>query len=134
VHRIIDGSLPLNRKRTELSALMTTTLDDAVTMEERLIRLDADTVYARVDPARARQIVEGMLDAARERTRAGAAIVVRVRETDAGGLVTVEDDNRLPASIGAEMALAVRLAELHGTEITVDGSSFRVMFPKDDRP
>jgi hypothetical protein len=32
------------------------------------------------------------------------------------------------------MALAVRLAELHGTEITVDGSSFRVMFPKDDRP
>ena len=85
VHRIIDGSLPLNRKRTELSALMTTTLDDAVTMEERLIRLDADTVYARVDPARARQIVEGMLDAARERTRAGAAIVVRVRDTDAGG-------------------------------------------------
>lgn len=133
VQRIIDGSLPLNRKRTELSALMSATLDDAVTTEERLIRLDADTVHARVDPARARQIVEGMLDAARERTRAGAAIVVRVRDADAGARVTVEDDNRLPASIGPEMALAVRLAEMHGTEITVDGSSFRVTFPKDER-
>ncbi len=133
VQRLIDGSLPLNRKRTELSALMSATLEDAVTMEERLIRLDADTVHARVDPARARQIVEGMLDAARERTRAGAAIVVRVRDTDAGARVSVEDDNRLPASIGPEMALAVRLAELHGTEVTVDGSSFRVIFPKDER-
>jgi hypothetical protein len=134
VQRIIDGSLPLNRKRTEISALMAATLDDAVTMEERLIRLDADTVHARVDPARARQIVEGMLDAARERTRAGAAIVVRVRDTDAGARVSVEDDNRLPASIGPEMSLAVRLAELHGTEVTVDGSSFRVIFPKDEGP
>jgi signal transduction histidine kinase len=134
VQRIIDGSLSLNRKRTDLAALMATTLEDAVTMEERLIRLDADTVHARVDPARARQIVEGMLDAARERTRSGAAIVVRVRDTDAGARVSVEDDNRIPASIGPEMSLAVRLAELHGTEITVDGSSFRVIFPKDDRP
>ncbi len=133
VQRIIDGSLPLNRKRTELSALMAATLEDAVTVEERLIRLDADTVHAYVDPARARQIVEGMLDAARERTRAGAAIVVRVRDTDAGARVSVEDDNRIPASIGPELSLAVRLAELHGTEVTVDGSSFRVVFPKDER-
>ena len=133
VQRIIDGSLPLNRKRTELSALMAATLEDAVTVEERLIRLDADTVHAYVDPARARQIVESMLDAARERTRAGAAIVVRVRDTDAGARVSVEDDNRIPASIGPELSLAVRLAELHGTEVTVDGSSFRVVFPKDER-
>ena len=132
VHRIIDGSLPLNLRRTDLAALIAEILDDPVTLEERLIRLDADTVHARVDPARARQIVEGMLDAARERTRAGAAIVVRVRETDAGARVSVEDDNRIPATIGAELSLAVRLAELHGTEITVDGSSYRVVFPKDE--
>jgi hypothetical protein len=134
VHRIIDGSLPLNLRRTDLAALTAEILDDPVTLEERLIRLDADTVHARVDPARARQIVEGMLDAARERTRAGAAIVVRVRETDAGARVSVEDDNRTPATIGAEMSLAVRLAELHGAEITVDGSSYRVVFPKDEGP
>jgi hypothetical protein len=134
VHRIIDGSLPLNRRRTDLAALVADILDDPVTLEERLIRLDADTVYARVDPARTRQIVEGMLDAARERTRSGAAIVVRVRDTDAGARVTVEDDNRIPATIGAEMSLAVRLAELHGAEITVDGSSYRVVLPKDEGP
>jgi hypothetical protein len=132
VHRMIDGSLPLNRRRTDLAALVAEVLDDPVTLEERLIRLDADTVHARVDPARARQIVEGMIDAARERTRSGAAIVVRVRETDAGARVSVEDDNRIPAAIGAEMSLAVRLAELHGSEITVDGSSYQVVFPKDE--
>ncbi len=51
-----------------------------------------------------------------------------------GARVSVEDDNRIPATIGAEMSLAVRLAELHGTEITVDGSSYRVVFPKDEGP
>ncbi len=132
VHRLIDGSLPLNRRRTDLAALTAEILDDPVTLEERLIRLDADTVHAQVDPARARQIVEGMLDAARERTRSGAAIVVRVRDTEGGAQVSVEDDNRIPATIGAEMSLAVRLAELHGAEITVDGSSYRVVFPKDE--
>ena len=30
------------------------------------------------------------------------------------------------------MSLAVRLAELQGTEITVDGPTFRVVFPKDE--
>jgi hypothetical protein len=134
VHRMIDGSLPLNRRRTDLAALVAEILDDPVTMEERLIRFDADTVHARVDPARTRQIVEGMLDAARERTRSGAAIVVRVRDTDAGARVSVEDDNRIPATIGAELSLAVRLAELHGAEITVDGSSYQVVFPKDEGP
>ena len=132
VHRIVDGTLPLNRRRTDLGALIADILDDPVTLEERLIRLDADTVHVRVDPGRARQIVEGMLDAARERTRSGAAIVVRVRDTEAGGRVSVEDDNRIPATIGPEMSLAVRLAELHGAEITVDGSSYRVVFPKDE--
>jgi hypothetical protein len=133
VHRIIDGTLPLKPRRTDLATLLTATLEDATHLEDRLVRLDADSVTARVDPVRARQIVEGMLDAARDRTRSGAAIVVRARRTDAGVRVSVEDDNRVPAAIGSEMSLAVRLAELHGTEITVDGSSFQVVFPRDDR-
>jgi hypothetical protein len=132
VQRIIDGTLPMHRKRTDLAALVATTVDEAVPLEDRIVRLDADTVHARVDPARARQIVDGMLEAARERTRTGAAIVVRVRDTDAGARVTVEDDNRTPATVGPELVLAVRLAELLGTELTIDGSTFRVVFPKDE--
>lgn len=133
VHRIIDGSLPLKRRRTDVEVLMTATLEDAIHLEDRLVRLDADPVSAWVDPVRARQIVEGMLDAARDRTRSGAAIIVRVRDVDGGVRISVEDDNRIPAAVGPEMNLAVRLAEIHGTEITVDGSSFRVVFPKDER-
>ncbi|MGH3115264.1 MAG: hypothetical protein ACRDOP_17535, partial [Gaiellaceae bacterium] len=132
VHRLIDGSLPLKRRRTDMAALLKVTLDDATHLEDRFVRLDDDAVSARVDPMRARQIIEAMLEAARDRTRAGAAIVVRLRETDIGARVSVENDSRQPAAIGPEMRLAVRLAELHGTEITVDGSSYCVVFPKDE--
>jgi signal transduction histidine kinase len=107
-------------------------VDEADLVEDRLIRLDTDKVHALVDPARARQIVEGMLGAAKERTRAGAAIVVRVRNLETGARISVEDDNRTPATVGPDISLAARLAELHGTEITADGSSLRVVFPKDD--
>ena len=75
-----------------------------------------------------------MLDAAGERTRSSASIVVRVHDTDAGVRVTVEDDNRSPTTLGPELSLAARFAELHGTEITVDGSAFRVVFQRDARP
>jgi signal transduction histidine kinase len=130
VHRIIDGSLPLKSRRTDLEALLTTTLEDATHLEDRLVRLEAERVSALIDPVRARQIVEGMLDAARDRTRAGATIMVRVDDLGTGVRVSVEDDNRKAAAITAELSFAVRLAELQGTEITVDGSSFLVVFPK----
>jgi K+-sensing histidine kinase KdpD len=132
VERIADGTLPINRRRTDLAALVQTAVDETDRLDDRLVRVDPDRVHASVDPDRVRQIVEGMLDAARERTRSGAAIVVRVRDADTGARISVEDDNRTPAEIGPELSLATHLAALHGTEITVDGSAFRVVFPRDD--
>jgi hypothetical protein len=130
VRQIADGSLTLHRRRTDLSALLTTTLEEADhLLEDRMLRLDAERVQAMVDPVRFRQIVEGMLEAAKERTRAGAAIVIRARATDKGTLVSVEDDNKIPAAVGPELSLAARLAELHGTELTAEGSSLRVLLP-----
>lgn len=129
-HRIINGSLRLKPRRTDMEALLTTTLDDATHLEDRLVRLDSQPVSAFVDPVRARQIVEAMLDAARDRTRAGAMILVRLREVETGARVAVEDDNKKAAAITSEMSFAVRLAELQGTEITVAGPSFVVVFPK----
>lgn len=129
-HRIISGSLRLKPRRTDMEALLTTTLDDATHLEDRLVRLDSEPVSAFVDPVRARQIVEAMLDAARDRTRAGAMILVRLREVETGARVAVEDDNKKAAAITSEMSFAVRLAELQGTEITVAGPSFLVVFPK----
>jgi signal transduction histidine kinase len=129
-HRIINGSLRLKPRRTDMEALLTTTLDDATHLEDRLVRLDSEPVSAFVDPVRARQIVEAMLDAARDRTRAGAMILVRLREVETGARVAVEDDNKKAAAITSEMSFAVRLAELQGTEITVSGPSFVVVFPK----
>ena len=130
VGRIADGTLPLNRRRTDVTALLTTTLEEADHLhEDRLLRLDADRIQAEVDPVRLRQIVEGMLEAARERTRAGAAIVVRAKSSDRGVMISVEDDNKTPAVVGPEMSLAARLAELHGAELVAEGSSFRLVLP-----
>ena len=133
VRRILDGTLPLHRRRTDVASILATTLDEADQLQEdRMIRLETQHVSASVDPVRLRQIVEGMLGAARERTRPGAAIVVRAREVDRGVMISVEDDNRTPTTIGPELDLAARLAELHGTELVATGSSFRVVFPADE--
>ena len=133
VQRIEDGTVPIGRRRTDVTALLTTTLEEADQLQEdRLVRLDAERLHAIVDPDRFRQVVEGMLEAARERTRAGAAIVVRARRTPSGVWVGVEDDNRTPATIGPELKLAARLAELLGSELVADGSGFHVVLPVDD--
>lgn len=133
VRRIAEGTLPLSRRRTDVTALLTTTLEEADHLhEDRLVRLDAERLHANVDPARLRQIVEGMLDASRERTRAGAAIVVRARSIEGGILISVEDDNKTPAVVGPEMSLAARLADLHGTELVAEGSSYRLVLPAEE--
>jgi K+-sensing histidine kinase KdpD len=132
VQRIQDGTLPISRRRTDVTALLTTTLEEADQLQEdRLVRLDAERLQATVDPVRLRQVVEGMLEGARERTRAGAAIVVRARATGDGIRISVEDDSRVPASIGPEMSLAARLAELLGTELVAEGPGFHVVLPAD---
>ena len=132
VRRIHDGSLPISRRRTDVTALLRTTLEEADQLQEdRLVRLDAERLQATVDPVRLRQIVEGMLEGARERTRTGAAIVVRARTTERGIRISVEDDNRTPATIGPETSLSARLAELLGTELVAEGSGFHVVLPAD---
>jgi hypothetical protein len=132
VRRIHDGTLPIARRRTDVTALLTTTLEEADQLQEdRLVRLDAERLQATVDPVRLRQVVEGMLEGAHERTRAGAAIVVRARASLEGVWIGVEDDNRSPATIGPEMSLAARLAELLGTELVAEGSGFHLVLPSD---
>jgi signal transduction histidine kinase len=130
VRRIADGTLPLQRRRTDVASLLQQVLDESEhLLEDRLVRLDTDAVHANVDPVRLRQIVEGMLEASRERTRPGAAIVLRVRSTDRGFVIAVEDDTRAAATVGPELTLAARLAELHGGQLVADGSVYRVVVP-----
>ena len=130
VQRIQEGTLPISRRRTDVTALLTTTLEEADQLQEdRLVRLDAERLHATVDPVRLRQVVEGMLEGARERTRAGAAIVVRARAVEGAIVISVEDDNRAPATIGPEMSLASRLAEVLGTELVAEGPGFHLVLP-----
>jgi hypothetical protein len=132
VRRIHEGTLPISPRRTDVTALLKTTLEEADQLQEdRLVRLDAERLQATVDPVRLRQVVEGMLEGARERTRSGAAIVVRARTSPEGVWIGVEDDNRAPPTIGPEMSLAARLAELLGTELVAEGSGYHVVLPAD---
>jgi signal transduction histidine kinase len=130
VRRIADSTLPLQRRRTDVGSLLQQVLDESEhLLEDRLVRLDTDAIHANVDPVRLRQIVEGMLEASRERTRPGAAIVLRARSTDRGFVVAVEDDTKAAATVGPELTLAARLAELHGGQLVADGSAYRVVVP-----
>jgi len=133
VARIEDGTLRIDPRRTDVTSLLTTTLEEADQLQEdRLVRLDAERLHATADPGRLRQVVEGMLEAAHDRTRPGAAIVVRARRIETGVRISVEDDNRTPAVIGPDMSLTVRIAELMGTEIVADGSTYSVVLPSED--
>jgi hypothetical protein len=130
VRRIHEGTVPISPRRTDVTALLKATLEEADQLQEdRLVRLDAERLQATVDPVRLRQVVEGMLEGARERTRSGAAIVVRARTSPEGVWIGVEDDNRTPPAIGPEMSLAARLAELLGTELVAEGSGYHVVLP-----
>jgi signal transduction histidine kinase len=130
VRRIADGTLPLQRRKTDVASLLQQVVDESEhLLEDRLVRLDTDAVQASVDPVRLRQIVEGMLEASRERTRPGAAIVLRARTTDRGFMIAVEDDTKAAATVGPELTLAARLTELHGGQLVADGSVYRVVVP-----
>jgi signal transduction histidine kinase len=84
-----------------------------------------------VDPARVEQMVDSLLVNARERTTRGQTIRIHVGATDDGGaLISIDDDGRGTPELGAELSLAIRLAEAHGGRLWLEplakGASYRL--------
>jgi len=134
---IADGSVKLKRRRSDVQVLVGRVVDDWEPTADRAVNVDPQPVKASVDSLRVRQIVEALLENARERTEPGAPLRVAVRaDVDEGGVVIAVDDGGAPEPrVDVGLALAGRLVELHGGRLWFEegaggGASFRVFLPE----
>jgi signal transduction histidine kinase len=129
--KLAEGSIRLRRRRVDLTTLVTRVVDEADGFENRVLLLDGESVTVSVDPARVEQMVDSLLVNARERTTRGQTIRIHVGATDDGGaLISIDDDGRGTPELGAELSLAIRLAEAHGGRLWLEplakGASYRL--------
>lgn len=130
---LAEGSIGLKRRRIDVTALVTRVVDEADGFQNRVLLLEGEPVTVSLDPARVEQIVSSLLANARVRTTKGQTIRVRIAAADdASVVIAIDDDGRSEPRIGAELSLAIRLAEAHGGRLWVEplapgrGGSFRV--------
>jgi signal transduction histidine kinase len=137
VGEISDGSLRLNRRRTDLEALVSRVVSEADGMDQFDARMELQPASASVDPARLQQIVDGMLNHARERTPAAGTIWIRLTGGSDGATIAVEDESAPETELGPQLLLASRLAELHGGRLWSEprtagpGSSLKLFLPQE---
>lgn len=137
--KLAEGSIALKRRRTDLTTLVTRVVDEADGFENRVLLLDGEAVSISVDPARVEQIVDSLLANARGRTTKGQTIRVRIGAAeDDAAIIAIDDDGRAKPEIGAELSLAIRLAEAHGGRLWIEprdkGASFRVELRSASKP
>ena len=161
--RITRGSFELRRERTLLGGVVRNALETA----EPLIRAarhgvtlspSPDELWVDGDPVRLAQIVANLLSNAAKYTDEGGSIIVEVRRAGAQALVSVRDNGaglaphevarvfdmfvrgERSTGLGIGLALARRLAEMHGGTIEAAsagrgrGAEFTLRLPLADVP
>lgn len=150
--RLQRGGLVPRLEAIDLGALVRDLVTRADVVTERRLQLDTGPVHVRADPTMVERIVENLLTNAVKHTPGDSRIWVRVERSDAGALITVEDDGPgVPPQLrdrifepfaqgptpgqggaGIGLALVTRFAELHDGRAWVQqrpggGASFRVL-------
>lgn len=150
--RLQRGGLVPRLQAIDLGALVRDLVTRAEVVTERRLQLDTGPVHVRADPTMVERIVENLLTNAVKHTPGDSRIWVRVERSDAGALITVEDDGPgVPPQLrdrifepfaqgptpgqggaGIGLALVTRFAELHDGRAWVQqrpggGASFRVL-------
>jgi signal transduction histidine kinase len=122
---LVDGSLPLQLRRTELERFIGRVVSEYGRDTGRTVLLDAQPALVAVDQARLRQVLEVLLDDAGSRTGEHQALKVKVRPHEEGAVVSVEEPNPSVPSPAArhdvQLAVVRRLVELHGGRIWREG-------------
>jgi signal transduction histidine kinase len=122
---LVDGSLPLQLRTTDLERFAGRVASEYAKETGRTVLFDAQRVSVPVDQARLRQVLEVLLDDAAARTGERRALKVKVRVHEEGALVSVEEPNPAVPSTTArhdlQLAVVRRLVELHGGRIWREG-------------
>jgi len=130
--RLAKGTVPLNRRRTDLDALVRRVVDELGVGTERDLRMHSERVSVSVDPLRIEQVVSSLVSTSMARTSPGRPVYVRVESNGDGVVIAVEDDE---SPVASDLSpIVIRFAELHGgraemSERMGGGTSFRVYVP-----
>ena len=156
--RITRGTLELRRERVELATVVRNALETAEPLiraaDHRLdVSLPQEPLWVDGDPVRLAQILANLLNNAAKYTGQGGSIELRARREAGRALVSVRDDGEgiapeqmaqlfemfsrgsRSSGLGIGLALARRLAELHGGSLEAAsegpgrGAQFTVTLP-----
>jgi PAS domain S-box-containing protein len=157
--RLSRGIVEPRRRAVDVGELTRQVISGSEALRGRSVEVDAEPVIAWVDGAKVERIVENLAANAIRHTPDGTPVWVRVRRSDGGVLIVVEDAGvgvppDLQAAIfepfrqgpqtrahspgvGVGLSLVLKFAELHGGRAWVEdreggGASFRVWLPSVD--
>jgi len=129
--KLANGTIELSIKRADMEALVNRVVEESSAEGDHDIRVVADPLKLRVDAQRTERIVAGLLQTATERTQNGKTIVVRLRQSEGGATISVEDPGQ--PSEAAVSPTVRRFAEVQGGSIKAEamdgGTAFRVFLP-----
>ena len=133
---LVHGQIQLNRKRSDLEALVQRVVEESGADADHEVRVIAERVMASVDPLRTEQILAGLIRSSADRTPAKKLITIRLQPSDGGALISVEDPE--PSSDASMSPVVQRFAEVQGgwakvTGLQDGGSAFRVFLPDGPR-
>lgn len=130
--RLVRGEVELTIRRTDLEPIVKRVVEESGIDADHEVRLHTERVVVAVDQLRTEQIIAGLVRASGDRTPPKKAITVRLRATEGGALITVEDPE--PSSDLSIGPVVQRFAEAQGGETSVEsrddgGSAFTVFLP-----
>jgi signal transduction histidine kinase len=151
--RLKRGQLKPERRPTDVGALVRGAVRECTTLGSHPVSIEADDALIAIDPAKVERIVDNLVANAGRHTPPGTPIGVRVRTSDAGVEITIEDhgpgvpdaakerifepfEQADPShgGVGIGLSLVRRFAELHGGGAWVEdteggGARFVVELP-----
>ena len=155
IDRLADGTLRLNRRRTDLQALVRRVVEDSPDLANRNVHVEAEKVVVPVDPFMVEEMVDTLLSNANARTSSASPVWIKVSSDPEGAVIAVDDtgadvpeERRTHLTSSSEeqmdgagrggkstgLAVLQRLAEVHAGRAWVEereggGASFRVFLP-----
>ena len=163
VSRITRGKIELRLERVDLRPIAQACVDAAASAIQEArhdvsLRVPAQPLWVRADPARMKQVIDNLLNNAIKYTPPGGAIELEVSQADGRGCISIQDNGagippemldsvfelfaqvdrtigRAKGGLGIGLALVKQLVRLHDGEVKASsagidaGSTFSVLLP-----